>query len=128
MSTISTHFPLLNNLACRLDKANVNGAKPELTNLPKEPTLLTWEAHKMISRAVAKFHYDEMICADLLDLQYKFYNRCNLSQACEELVSEHLQYVSTAELAEIKRKRDLKKLAEENEKKKREEEARNSGF
>ena len=89
MQTIETHYPTLTELAERLNKANVKGSKPYLTALPKSPTTETWEAHKLIAKSAAKFQYDKMICADLLDLQYKFYRYANLGDITEELVAQH---------------------------------------
>jgi len=87
-----------------------------LCQLPKAPTVVTWEAHQLIARAVAKFHLDKMAAADLLDLQFKFYNRCNLNDISPETITEHLNICEQGKRAAIEKARELKRLKKENEK------------
>lgn len=125
MNKITTYFPKLVELAHHLDKANVNGSKPCLTALPKEPTPETWEAHQLIARSAAKFSYDKTICADLLDLQYKFYKYSKLNDITPNVILTHSEIKSKGAAFAIKQEKERLALAKKNEEQRqKEEEAR----
>ena len=115
MKKITTYFPELVELAHHLDKANVNGSKPYLTKLPKQPTPEAWEAHQLIAQSAAKFSSDKTICADLLDLQYKFYNFSKLNDITPEIISLHSEIKSKGSALAKQRELELLALAKRNE-------------
>ena len=117
MNTIISYIDGFEDLVMCLNKADVNGAKKFLAKLPKRPTVSTWQAYQLVSRAVAKFHRS---ASALEDLQYKFYLRCNLNDIDQDIISEHFQLNSQGKLAAIEKARELKRLKKENDKKQEE--------
>ena len=129
MTTITTYIDGLSAIATCLNQADVKGAKALLDKLPKRPTVRTWEVHKLIARAVAKFHTDKMVVADLLDFQYKFYQRYNLNDVTLEIISKHLELTEKGKASAKAKEKARKELEKENQKKQFEgQELNNNGF
>ena len=125
---ITTYFGGLDEFARLLNMADVKGAKLLVKKLGKEANVETWEAHQLIARACAKFHYDKWTALDLQDFQFKFYSYANLNDVTDDIIDRHLRHNECQKQNAIALAKSIKQKHLDDDRKRREAEAVNAHF
>ena len=85
----------------------------------KRPMYKTWEAYRLIGRAITLYLTEPETIKELEQIQLKFYNDARLSDFTEEQLATGNQRVQTFLIDRLKTRKKEQKLKEDNEKKRR---------